>query len=132
MLALEGSSSQIEGSRQRDDQKQKSNAIRSAQKASDIDGVHRITYKRLQVDGTNLVKSVDEWMEAREGDQEPVLLMGLHTCGGLTPSIMRSFLSSCKPGSERRWYAAGMVVVGCCYHLMQARGMDVPILVSDN
>lgn len=39
-----------------------------------------------------------------------VLLVGLHTCGDLTPAMLRTFI---------KWPAViGMVVVGCCYNLL--------------
>jgi hypothetical protein len=129
VLALESLSSQIEGSRQRDKLKRKSKAVSSAEKDSDVESERRITYERLQVNGSNMNDSVDRWMK-RNKDQarEPVLLMGLHTCGGLTPSVIRSHLLCCKPSDKRSWYSAGLVIVGCCYHLMDPQGMYYPRL----
>lgn len=54
----------------------------------------------------------------------PVLFVALHACGSLTPDILRCFIenhSSPLVHSDShvpRWYAAGMVVAGCCYNLM--------------
>ncbi|KDQ11105.1 hypothetical protein BOTBODRAFT_163142 [Botryobasidium botryosum FD-172 SS1] len=60
----------------------------------------------------------------------PVLLVGLHACGSLTPSVLRSFISlnnrSPEPSAEGSlWKPAGLVIVGCCYNLMDS--CDFPL-----
>jgi hypothetical protein len=125
VLALESSSSQIEGSRRRDKQKRKSKAVSNAEKGCDAESERRITYERLEVDVSSLNDSVERWIRGKhDGKAERVMLMGLHTCGGLTPSVIRSFVSCCKDSEGRRWHPAGLVIVGCCYHLIDSQGED--------
>jgi hypothetical protein len=82
----------------------------------------------------------------------PVLIVALHACGSLTPSTIRAFLSAHReharqrkrqhehergisisgevPGGLRRednkgdagWIPAGLVLVGCCYNLLELGG----------
>lgn len=55
----------------------------------------------------------------------PVLLVGLHACGSLTPSVLRCFnaLGDQSTDSDHRsWRPAGLVVVGCCYNRIDPSG----------
>lgn len=89
---------------------------------------------------------------ASDGNQDPdqptaVLLVALHACGSLTPSILRAFLSaqrhpnrpqgqvSSDPNkpkvaalqdpAQRNWIPAGLVLVGCCYNLLEPSGKSL-------
>lgn len=96
----------------------------------------------------NFYRAVDEWISEQHGcscigtaegvdpcsgnvceshtaphNQEepaPVLIVGLHACGTLTPDILRSSLTF--PASPYNWVPAATVVVGCCYNLMEPGG----------
>ncbi|KAF5360877.1 hypothetical protein D9756_004784 [Leucocoprinus leucothites] len=80
-----------------------------------------ITHKTIHITPEELFKTIDEWVTERppvEGHEIPVLLVGLHACGSLTPDIMRTFSRS--RSDNRTWKFAASVVVGCCYNLMNA------------
>lgn len=77
------------------------------------------------------IKRDTEWEQpfgdADEANERPrVLFVGLHACGSLTPDILRALISCLSPLSgmeqSRLWTAAGAVVVGCCYNLMDPIG----------
>ena len=85
---------------------------------------------------------VDAWIQdTQEGStdktqlskQEPVILVGLHTCGSLTPAIFRSMLSKMGPRGQRdhdtknQWEVIATIVVGCCYNLIGSKGTHTNI-----
>ncbi|KAF9454770.1 hypothetical protein P691DRAFT_754327 [Macrolepiota fuliginosa MF-IS2] len=86
-----------------------------------------ITHKTIHITPEGLYATVDEWISVTSAPSPnpggmgganhiPVLLVGLHACGSLTPDILRTFYQS---GNEPEgWKFAGVVVVGCCYNLM--------------
>lgn len=85
----------------------------------------------------DLLEIIGEWLHNFEEEPSsesyrsvPVILVGLHACGSLTPSIFRSMFSkrtlerdcteceqSCRP-----WTIAATVVVGCCYNMLDPKG----------
>ncbi|KXN88186.1 Protein RRNAD1, partial [Leucoagaricus sp. SymC.cos] len=79
-----------------------------------------ITHKTIHITPENLFATIDEWISEgllKETQEEiPVLLIGLHACGSLTPDVIRTF-SGWRPGGKP-WRFAAAVVVGCCYNLM--------------
>ncbi|TFK70388.1 hypothetical protein BDN72DRAFT_748472, partial [Pluteus cervinus] len=87
-----------------------------------------ITHKTIHITPTTLIESIDEWIESTRTPSEPtaipVLLVALHACGSLTPSILRAFLESSSRTSSA-WTAFGLVVVGCCYNLLHPS--DLPL-----
>lgn len=89
----------------------------------------------------SLVEEIDEWLcsvQALSGDATqspgacdeqtatPLLLVALHACGSLTPTILRSALAyrlpSSAANSQHRRYIAAAIIVGCCYNLLEAQG----------
>jgi len=88
-----------------------------------------ITHKTIHITPKELFKTVDEWIKeddaspGEDGREEiPVLLVGLHACGSLTPDIIRTFGQS-RP-SNKMWKFAAVVVIGCCYNLMNPGGKN--------
>ena len=82
-----------------------------------------ITPTTVFVDAATLPPVIDEWIERETGTEDPVplLLVGLHACGSLTPAILRSFialsdLQKSMSTPERSWRCSGLVLVGCCYN----------------
>lgn len=83
-----------------------------------------ITHKIIHITPGVLVKAINEWISEDliygEMEEIPVLLIGLHACGSLTPDVIRTFMQS--DGDRRCWKFTGAVVVGCCYNLMNPGG----------
>jgi len=87
-----------------------------------------ITHKTIHITPKKLFETVDEWIKEdddasseEDGREEiPVLLVGLHACGSLTPDIIRTFGQSRR--SNKMWKFAAAVVIGCCYNLMNPGG----------
>lgn len=84
-----------------------------------------LTHQMATITPQTLYSSVSHWMSDKlePSEDTPVLFVALHACGTLTPDILRCFLANQKmshPGRSSRpsWYAAALVVVGCCYNLM--------------
>ncbi|KAF8585737.1 hypothetical protein K439DRAFT_1409758 [Ramaria rubella] len=110
--------------------------------ASDPSGGSRsLAHEILHITPHTLQSSVSRWVstQSASGPPTPVLLVALHACGSLTPDILRCFLANHydspllqSPNSSCNWYAAGLVVVGCCYNLMSPSS-DFPLstLVSN-
>lgn len=106
----------------------------------------RITHRTIHITPTTLLSSIDEWIlseadiskqhsnaggaeKEQAGNPIPVLFVALHACGSLTPDIIRAFLSygaassNGTTGRKKKWIAAGVLVVGCCYNLLAPSGM---------
>jgi len=89
-----------------------------------------ITHKTIHITPKKLFETVDEWIKEEEvvspeedrREEIPVLLVGLHACGSLTPDIIRTFGQS-RP-SNKMWKFAAVVVIGCCYNLMNPGGKN--------
>ncbi|KAF9561330.1 hypothetical protein CPC08DRAFT_707462 [Agrocybe pediades] len=84
-----------------------------------------IDHKVVFISPDSLLAAVDDWvLETSGGDcnategSVPVIFVGLHACGSLTPDILRAFTKTVSTSSRRNWQPAGLVVVGCCYNLM--------------
>jgi Methyltransferase domain len=95
-----------------------------------------LTHQMTAITSQTLDSSVSRWISdtLTPSHATPVLFVALHACGTLTPDILRCFLANQKkthpsPGrsSQSSWYAAALVVVGCCYNLMSPdSGMFLP------
>ncbi|EMD39703.1 hypothetical protein CERSUDRAFT_92196 [Gelatoporia subvermispora B] len=100
-----------------------------------------LTYRTTAItSGALLLETVTDWIHgAHTGPSSedppcatPVLLVALHACGSLTPSVLRAFLTQSNavadgPGS-RAWVPRAAVVVGCCYNLLDPA--DFPLCRS--
>ncbi|KAF8494544.1 methyltransferase domain-containing protein [Gautieria morchelliformis] len=76
-----------------------------------------LTHEMISITPQTLHSSVSRWISDQSTCQTtPVMLVALHACGTLTPDILRCFLATQDP--QKSWYAAALVVVGCCYNLM--------------
>lgn len=86
-----------------------------------------ITHKTIHVSPEALYSTVDAWIaegstsESEGALETPVLLVGLHACGSLTPDIIKILGQG--PLEKAQWRIAGIVVVGCCYNLMNPGGV---------
>lgn len=86
-----------------------------------------ITHKTIHVTPEALYSTIDTWiteesLEGIDAKQEmlPVLLVGLHACGSLTPDVIK--VLGQRSSGKTQWRIASMVVVGCCYNLMNPGG----------
>ncbi|KAH8117013.1 methyltransferase domain-containing protein [Phellopilus nigrolimitatus] len=66
------------------------------------------------------------------GRPTPIILVALHACGSLTPTIFRKLFdlrqekysgSGNKTFKPRPWFVAAAVIVGCCYNLIEKDGV---------
>ena len=72
---------------------------------------------------------IDDWLNQFPGNdtdapscQIPIAFVALHACGSLTPNILRKALSLRRNASNRPWFVAAVIVVGCCYNLLESQG----------
>jgi hypothetical protein len=72
----------------------------------------KVDYITAHVTTQSLIEAVDQWIGPDESTD--VVLVALHACGSLTPSIIRA----CFASTPSRWKFVGAVVVGCCYNLL--------------
>lgn len=70
-------------------------------------------------DAASLRTVISSWIAEDTTSNEivPIVVVALHACGDLTPSILE-FLTTCKLDPPRQWHVVGAVVVGCCYNMM--------------
>ncbi|PPQ63466.1 hypothetical protein CVT24_004998 [Panaeolus cyanescens] len=121
ILALDADVAQSEGAR-----KWENRVLRLGESDPQID------HKTILITTDNLLAIIDEWVSEKQPSERassspvPVLLIGLHACGSLTPDILRAYLSSSrKQDRHSLWYSSAVVAVGCCYNLM--RPGDFPL-----
>ncbi|KAF8505337.1 methyltransferase domain-containing protein [Hysterangium stoloniferum] len=85
-----------------------------------------ITHEMVYINPQTLYTAVSRWIFPSQPyiSPKPVLFVALHACGTLTPDILRCYnanrhkRSPFSPDLQQSWYAAALVVVGCCYNLM--------------
>ncbi|KAL5529577.1 hypothetical protein ACEPAG_5562 [Sanghuangporus baumii] len=138
VLALDSSQNQTESS-YRNSQKSKSNGTlthRTIWLGEGPSFKSHPGFKGSEVENSKGLENViDAWMNAfnerdesrisgNERKPDPVVFVALHACGSLTPSILQEVLSH-RQSTNRKWFAAATVVVGCCYNLM--RKEDFPL-----
>jgi len=92
-----------------------------------------LTYRIGNVTPGTLLQSVDKWITdisppAAESHPHPVVFVALHACGSLTPDILRTFVSEMHggDGENRGWSLKAAIVVGCCYNMMEGKGLPPP------
>lgn len=64
-------------------------------------------------------------------DPVPVAFVALHACGTLTPNILRKALQLRRESprtANRSWFVAAVIVVGCCYNLLEEQGNTANII----
>ncbi|EIM86094.1 uncharacterized protein STEHIDRAFT_157609 [Stereum hirsutum FP-91666 SS1] len=158
VLALDGSDVQTKGAERRRqwEQKGKTPASRTTgvpekngAASVEISGRTRtrgsLTHKTIHITPSTLYQAVTAWIQdapySYSDDSSstenlntpiPVLVVGLHACGSLTPDILRVFLSfhdsppnTTAPPHITTWTPKAAVVVGCCYNMMNAE--DFPL-----
>jgi len=81
-----------------------------------------ISHATILISSQSLLDTIDQWFES---EPVPVLFVALHACGSLTPDILRAYISASHSSSSRTWYPVGLVVIGCCYNLMNPVGPSV-------
>ncbi|KAI0930834.1 hypothetical protein AcV7_004911 [Taiwanofungus camphoratus] len=106
-----------------------------------------LTYKTMEITPQSLLEATDEWVTPKQIEDArtsssatstslllspnetrpiPTLLVALHSCGSLTPNVLRVFISRHKTSSSARmWIPRAAVVVGCCYNLLDPK--DFPL-----
>lgn len=113
------------------DEHQTSGAIRrgdNARKTCKETGTHAetlqesipLSHKTVHIgDATSLRTVISSWIAEDTTGNEivPIVVVALHACGDLTPSILR-FLTTCKVDPPQQWRVVGAVAVGCCYNMM--------------
>ncbi|TFK27181.1 hypothetical protein FA15DRAFT_636214 [Coprinopsis marcescibilis] len=85
----------------------------------------QITHRTALITPLSLLEVVDDWIKGEQADGPvPVLFVALHSCGSLTPDILKAFVDCrSRDSSLTRWRPCGVVVVGCCYNLMYPGGL---------
>ncbi|KAG8860900.1 hypothetical protein FRB96_003635 [Tulasnella sp. 330] len=98
-----------------------------------------VTRSIVFVDQRTLPQAIEGWIQSADIEQRRsgvarCLLTGLHACGSLTPSVLRSFVTlyrdqkdSTNEEQHRTWKCAGMALVGCCYNKIREIQRDVPM-----
>ena len=79
-----------------------------------------LSHKTVHIgDAASLRTVISSWIAEDSTSNEivPIVVVALHACGDLTPSILR-FLTTCKVDPPQQWRVVGAVVVGCCYNMM--------------
>jgi hypothetical protein len=79
-----------------------------------------LSHKTIHIgDAASLRAAISSWIADDNASNEivPIVVVALHACGDLTPSILR-FLTACKADPPQQWRIVGAVVVGCCYNMM--------------
>lgn len=82
-------------------------------------------------DADALTNTINEWIQEHDRSQTllpqhgglfPIVVVGLHACGDLTPAILsfirRQLSPSQSNSSTKLFELVGCVVVGCCYNMM--------------
>ncbi|OCH91132.1 hypothetical protein OBBRIDRAFT_550108 [Obba rivulosa] len=157
VLALDWSDVQTQGAARKDASAQKrskiaENAMEQGSCAEDraqaaLAGTGSLTYKTMAITSDSLLETVTDWIredapgpvsgdpvqDARQASSGAasgpthVLLVALHACGSLTPSILRAFLAQYKLAGDgpRTWTPQAAVIVGCCYNMLDSA--DFPL-----
>lgn len=92
--------------------------VSAANQRSETSAECRATFKELTVNTNDTLQDqidfvVDEWLSELKIELQPVPLcmIGLHSCGDLSPVMMKLFLNSHRFQS--------LLLVSCCYHRME-------------
>lgn len=93
-----------------------------------------VTQATVFVDKDALPTAIDQWMKDQmlSASEAPVIIIGLHACGSLTPAVLRSFVSlyhtqKREQLSPRAWRCNGIALVGCCYNRIRGIEKDFPM-----
>jgi hypothetical protein len=136
VLALEYNEIQLKGARRRDKNSPKPPSIKG-------DGEEQlrgsIVYRRVWISTESLANEIDLWISQQLSRPPsiaahppyPIMFTGLHTCGSLTSTVLRSFvqLSLDERILDRSWYPHSLVLVGCCYNLIPPSGLSEYLLL---
>jgi len=132
VLALDSDERQTSGAIRRGDNARKTCEETGAQ-AGALQESTSLSHQTVHIgDAASLRTVVSSWIAEDTPSNEivPIVVVALHACGDLTPSILR-FLTTCKLDPPRQWRVVGAVVVGCCYNMMSLSSkLDCPPLVS--
>lgn len=140
MLALDWSSVQEEGAARREqnrDRTKKKKAKQSTAVDAGLPGTGTLCYRKIAITTDTLVTAADEWISqsntegrgclsytpsAHGSSGVPVFLVALHACGSLTLDILRAVIRQSLEERTDSWFAAGGLIVGCCYNLLRPEG----------
>ncbi|KAG8842346.1 hypothetical protein FRB91_004245 [Serendipita sp. 411] len=84
-----------------------------------------LTHRTVHIgDNDSLFKGIKQWIDDRRcGDVSgldtpiPIVLVGLHCCGDLTPSVLRFIRQYRRNDRQTSFRVIGCVIVGCCYNM---------------
>jgi len=90
-----------------------------------------LTYQIAKITPSTLLQLVDKWIIGlspltTESHPPSIMFVALHACGSLTTDIFRTSISAMH-GSDRgkhSWSLKAAIVVGCCYNMMEEKGMS--------
>lgn len=156
LLALDSSEDQVEGAKKRQQElekwqkkvlgrRRKNPVAKEISNESDSTGsgiqaqaqsskAGSVTQATVFVDQDALPKAIDQWVKNQNpsASEVPVIIIGLHACGSLTPAVLRSFVALYQTQKEeesspRAWRCAGIALVGCCYNRIRGIEKDFPM-----
>jgi hypothetical protein len=119
VLALDSDEHQTSGAIRRGDNTRKL-CEETAVRDRTLQGSTPLRHETVHIgDAASLRTAISSWIAEDTISNEivPIVVVALHACGDLTPSILR-FLTTCKLDPPRQWRVVGAVVVGCCYNMM--------------
>jgi hypothetical protein len=120
VLALDSNANQTAGSISRKDWLSQTNPETEGEA-----GEGTLTHMTTFIDDySSLSNAIEEWIRMKSShiSKVPVVLVGLHCCGDLTPAILR-FIQKMRNSHHDLYDLIGCVVVGCCYNLCSPSGM---------
>jgi len=126
VLALDSDDNQTAGSITRKDWNAVTKTEITTSGAASADSLSgSLTQKTIFIgDAISLRSAIEDWIQNELAQHHtengqgplPVVLVGLHCCGDLTPSIIR-FMQHSLRTSNTYFTIVGCVVVGCCYNM---------------
>ena len=116
VLALDSSDTQAKGAKRRG----------LYHKSSSNQG--SLTYRVVKITSATLLQSVDEWVTnlfplSAGSHPSSIMFVALHACGSLATDILRTSVSAMCDSEKRGWSLKATIVVGCCYNMMEGKGM---------
>lgn len=129
VLALDFSNVQIKGSERRTNnitKAQQKRRLRESERPQPVvEGClpHKqegtLLHKTVLINPVSLQESITAWLSNDSVPGPiPIICIALHACGSLTPDLLHFFVKNARISPDRSWFAAGLIVAGCCYNLM--------------
>jgi hypothetical protein len=132
VLALDSDEHQTSGAIRRGDNAKKT-CEETGTRAGILQGSTSLSHRTVHIgDAASLRTVISSWIAEDTASHEivPIVVVALHACGDLTPTILR-FLTNSKLDPPQQWNIVGAVVVGCCYNMMGLSSkLDCPPLAT--